>query len=80
MDRSIILEKVVALAGKQFGEDLKELVETTTAADITGWNSLNHVMLISSIEQEFGIRFDLLQMTGMKSIGDITDATLEALK
>lgn len=80
MDRNTVLEKVVALARTQFGEDRKEIGENTTASDVAGWNSLNHVMLIASIEKEFGIRFDLLQMTEMKSIGDIAETTLAALK
>jgi len=80
MDRNEILNRIIALAGEHLGAGDHELGEATTAADVAGWNSLNHVMLISAIEKEFGIRFDLLQMVDMQSIGDIARATDEALK
>lgn len=80
MDRNEILRKILALAGEQFGEADGRMGEDTTASDVAAWNSLNHVLLITAIEKEFNIRFDLLQMVDMQSIGDIAQATYEALK
>jgi acyl carrier protein len=47
---------------------------------VAGWNSLTHVMLITSVEKSFGIRFDLLEMIEMKSLGDIAWATHDKVK
>ncbi len=79
MDFETVLQKVITLAREHFSEEKKEISEATTADEIPKWNSLSHVMLITAIEKEFGIKFDLLQMVDMKSIGDIARATLETL-
>jgi acyl carrier protein len=44
-----------------------------TAADVDGWDSLTHVMIISMIETRFGIQFTLKDLLCMESIGDIAD-------
>jgi len=74
MDFEIILKKIIDLAREQFKFD-KEIGENTSAADVPTWNSLSHVMFITSIEDSFDIKFDLLQMIDMKSIGDIARAS-----
>jgi acyl carrier protein len=37
-------------------------------------------MLVGSIERSFDIKFDLMEMVEMKSIGDIARATYEAIR
>jgi acyl carrier protein len=80
MDFEIVLQKIIVLAQAQFRAGDREIEESTTASDIAAWNSLSHVMLMASIERTFDIKFDLLQMIEMKSIGDIARATHEMLK
>jgi acyl carrier protein len=80
MDFENILQQVIALAQAQFGKEVTGLAESTTAADVPGWNSLTHVMLVGSIERSFDIKFDLMEMVEMKSIGDIARATYEAIR
>ena len=41
------------------------------AADVPGWDSFNHINLIISIEEEFGIRFTSEEVAGMKYAGDL---------
>lgn len=74
MDFDTLLEKIIDLARAQFKFD-QEISESTTAAEVPTWNSLSHVMFITAIERSFDIKFDLLQMIGMKSIGDIARAS-----
>ena len=80
MEFEYVLEEVTKLARIQFPKEKLEFQETTTASDISSWNSLSHVMLVASIESVFEIRFDLLQMIDMESIGDIARATHQMLK
>jgi acyl carrier protein len=75
-----ILQRVIQLAQAQFEGHQGAIEEGTTASDIHQWNSLSHVMMVTSIEGAFGIKFDLLQMIDMKSIGDIARVTFEAVK
>ena len=46
----------------------------TNSDDVNNWDSLNHIILINAIENEFKIKFPLGEMADLKSIGDIVDS------
>ena len=74
MELKEIREQIISLVKDHFKDTGKQIDSSTSSADIPAWNSLMHVMLISRIEEELGIKFDLLQMIDMKSIEDIAIA------
>jgi len=80
MDYKEVLKQIISIARDQFPHVNHEIGASTTASDISSWNSLNHVLFIANIEKSFEIKFDLLQMIEMKSIDDISRATFEMLK
>jgi acyl carrier protein len=43
----------------------------TTAADVNGWDSLTHMMIIDSIEKHFSIKFKLMEIMNFKNVGDM---------
>ncbi len=45
----------------------------TTANDIEDWDSLEHINLIVAIEQEFGMKFNMNEVTTMKNVGEMVD-------
>ena len=51
-------------------EDIS-LNHLTTAADIQGWDSLSHVILIVAIEKEFKMKFNISEMTNMNNLGEM---------
>ncbi|CAN5830502.1 acyl carrier protein [soil metagenome] len=51
------------------GVDPGDLNDDTTAADIEGWDSLAHVTLMFSIEQEFGIQFAGDEFATLSDVG-----------
>ena len=48
-----------------------EVTEETTASDVEGWDSLSHVTLMFSIEQEFGIQFLGEEFASLGNVGDL---------
>ena len=54
-----------------FDDDSIEVNENTTAADIEDWDSLNHITLIDAVESEFGVRFTMGEVSGMKNVGEM---------
>lgn len=62
------LEKIVR---DLFNDHAIVLTDKTAAADIPGWDSLAHVNLMFSIEQEFRIQFDDHEFVGFSNIGDL---------
>lgn len=47
------------------------LSDSTSAADIEEWDSLAHVTLMFSIEQEFGIQFAGEEFARLASVGEL---------
>jgi acyl carrier protein len=68
-----VLEKVFK---KVFDDDVV-ISEETTAKDVVGWDSLNHVRLIVAVEKAFRTRFTAAEVSDLKSVGDLK-RTLEA--
>lgn len=72
MTRQEIFSRIEAIAKKIFGQNAR-ITEATTSADVEKWDSMNHVLLISSIEKEFGVTFDIMEIIGIKCFGDFVD-------
>lgn len=73
MDRSKILEKLTIVFRDVFDDDSIVIDETTTSADIEDWDSIEHINLVSAVEDEFGIRFKMKEVSGMKNVGEMVD-------
>jgi acyl carrier protein len=43
----------------------------TSADDIAGWDSVNHVGLILAIEEEFGLSFDVAVVGDFRNVGEL---------
>jgi acyl carrier protein len=73
MDRNEIFERLNDVFRDVFDDDTISVSEDTTAADIDGWDSLMHITLISAVEDEFDIKFDMKSVVAMKNVGDMAD-------
>ncbi len=54
-----------------FDDEELEIYDEMTAADISEWDSLTHMVLIEEIEDKFGISFSTEEVMKIKSIGEI---------
>ena len=79
MNRTEIFEKLTEVFRDVFDDECIELSETTTAADIEDWDSLTHITLLSAIEDEMDIRFDMKAVQGLKNVGAMVDLIQEEL-
>jgi len=59
-----LLEDVLDEAGLVIGPE-------STAKDVEGWDSLNHVRVLLRIEQRYGIDLPLGDIEGAKNVGDL---------
>ena len=53
------------------------LSDETTAADVPGWDSLTHITLIGTVEDEFDIKFPMKDVVHMKNIGEMVNLIIE---
>ena len=51
--------------------DLPDLVVTaaTSAKDVDGWDSFNHINIVVAIESHFGIKFNTAEFETMADVG-----------
>jgi acyl carrier protein len=75
-----IEQKVIRIIAEslEVGED--QLTEDTAIGDIPEWNSLGHIVIISSLEKEFSINFDPEIIMDLEDVSDIVAAIEERLK
>jgi acyl carrier protein len=50
-----------------------ELRHETTAADVEGWDSIAHVMLVLASEREFGVRFESSEIANAANVGEFAE-------
>lgn len=79
MNRNEIFEKLTEIFRDVFDDESIELKETTTAADIEEWDSLTHIVLLSAVEDDFGIKFDMKAVQGLKDVGAMADLIQETI-
>ena len=73
MTREELFEQLNEVFQDVFDDESITVTETTTANDIDDWDSLEHINLINSVEQKFGIKFDMGQIVTMKNVGEMAN-------
>ena len=48
-----------------------DLQDEMRAYDVPGWDSLSHIIIITAIEKEYGIRFKLPEVLRLNNLGDL---------
>ena len=66
-----ILNTLSVLLSDFFKKENLVISLTTTANDIEEWDSLNHMDLIRSIEEEFNIEFEFFEVMDFENIGEL---------
>ncbi len=79
MTREAIYEKLNEVFQDVFDDDSITVNAETTADDIEDWDSLEHINLVSAVEKEFGVKFTMAQVVGMKNVGEMVDVILAAI-
>lgn len=66
-----ILERINKVFKIVFENDNLTVSEQTSAEDIEEWDSLKHIGILSLLEQEFHIEFDIDEIVSMENVGDM---------
>lgn len=73
MDRQEIMKKINYIFKDIFDDDTLSVSDNTTPSDIPEWDSLQHINLISMLEKEFCITFEVDEIVSMEKVGDIRE-------
>lgn len=73
MNKNEIIKRLAEVFRDIFDDDSIVITEKTTANDIDDWDSIEHINLIGAVEDEFGMRFKMREVSGMKNVGEMID-------
>ncbi len=79
MSREEVLSQLQDIIRDVFDDDSIEVTSDTVASDVDGWDSLMHITLIGTVEDEFDIKFAMKDVVGMKNVGQMADLILEQI-
>ena len=65
------MEKLKKILSKVLKVDENKITEETSPDNVDAWDSFNSLMLVSELENEFGVKFTMNEVTGIKNAGDI---------
>lgn len=71
MNRSEILARLTRCIASVLDQPQLAITMRTTADEIEGWDSFNHVNIVVAIENEFGINFNTAEMEELHEVGEI---------
>jgi len=63
--------KLYQIVGNVLGVDPRTLSSESNAENTPNWDSLNHIEVIFAIESAYHVRFTMLEIAGLRNLGDI---------
>ena len=67
-------KKVIKIIADSLEVNEDQLTQDTSIGDFPEWNSLGHMVIISTLEREFSINFDAEIIMDLEDVSDIVDA------
>lgn len=77
MNKNEIIERLTEIFRDVFDDESIVITPSTTSADIEDWDSIEHINLVGAVEDEFGFRFRMKEVSGMKNVGEMIDIISE---
>tara|TARA_B100000780_G_C20767290_1_gene304702 strand:+ start:57 stop:299 length:243 start_codon:yes stop_codon:yes gene_type:complete len=79
MEKLELVEKLTKTFRSTFDDDNLIITDDLTANDVDNWDSLTHMILISEVENEFGIKFKLKDLNKMKNVGALIEIIISKI-
>lgn len=76
MERSDILSKLQEILADIIDSESLKLTENDSPNTIEDWDSLAHFQFVMELQDEYGIKFNALEIQSWKSVKDIIDSIL----
>ena len=71
MKKNEIIEKAQTIIRQVLKNDSFEWKGELTAEDISGWDSLSHMIIITELENEFKIKFKLKELNKLNTLDSL---------
>lgn len=67
----MISEKLKGVILRALALDDYAITEDMLASEVPGWDSLNHIRVLTAVEDAFGIRFKSHEVMRLKNVGEL---------
>lgn len=74
MTRDEILKKINEIFHDIFSDDSIVITESSNAADVEEWDSLNNIQIVIAVEKTFKVKFKSSDIRAWAKVGDMVDA------
>lgn len=71
---AVTIEQLGEIVRDVFDDEDVEITGETTARDVEGWDSLNHIRFMVTVEQRFNVRFTSREVESLQNVGDLLRA------
>ena len=74
MNQSQILEQTADIIRDVIDplNDKNLTIDTRTTADqVDGWDSFNHINIVVALEQHFGVKFKIAEIESLRNVGEL---------
>ena len=79
MTEAEIYDSLNAVFRQVLEDDTIELTPSTTAEDVDGWDSMNHIFIVVELEKRFGVKFHAAEMEELKNVGELAGLVQQKL-
>jgi len=73
MERNQIIDEIRKIVVSVVKHENFQMRDDLVAADVDGWDSLSHMMIITGIEEKFGFKFKLKDLNKLKNMGSLIE-------
>lgn len=73
MKRNEIVEKLRTVLINILKHENFEMKDELSAADVAGWDSLTHMVIITEIEKSFQVKFKLKELNKLNNLGNLIE-------
>jgi acyl carrier protein len=69
-----------AVFRRAFDDDELVITDSTSAADVDGWDSMAHINLIIAIEKRFGVKFAASEIAALGRRGQTVGSMIQVIE
>lgn len=80
MTRNEIIEKLTPIFRKELEMNDLVLTDNLSANDVDNWTSLTHMLIMTKVEEDFGVTFKLKELKKLQNVGDMITILAEKTK
>lgn len=80
MTRNEIVEKLTPIFRKELEMNDLVLTDELSANDVGNWTSLTHMLIMTKVEETFGVTFKLKELKKLQNVGDMITMLEEKTK